>query len=322
MPIRAYLYDATGTDREVSLNAEIVSGLHDRQMLWVDSDSSDEQELRDLTLLFSLHKDSLSQLLEPERRPRLDNYGTYFQLNVTAIQVNDGKYKLADLRLVLAPNMILTVHNEPIDFLDSFDRRIKGDSDLGQLNAPAFLASMLDWHITSYFRVLEELEAQADRLESQALRPRHGRDLLTDMARLRQRIAFVRRVLTPHREVYAALARPDFHLLSTSDAAAHYGLLNERLERSIEAVEHARELLVGSFDMFTTHTALRTNEVMKVLTLVSVILLPASVIISLAALLLKSPVNPAGTPGFWWMLIIILAIALITLITARRRRWI
>ncbi len=322
MTIRAFLYDATGIDREVTLEAKPINDLHDRQMLWIDMFDFDEAELHQVSTALALTRESVYALLHPGRRPRLDNYGDYFQLNVDTIQEAESKYSVVELTFILGRNVLLTAHREPVAFLESFDQRIKGDSDLGQLDTPSFLAALLDWHITSYFRIIDLLEIQIDRIDAHALRPRHTRNLLSDLARLRQRVAFIRRRLTPHREVYAAMARPDFHLLSESGANAHYTALNDRLVRAIEAVENARDLLIGSFDMFTTQTTLRTNEVIKMLTLVSFVWLPAGVIVGIASLLLRNPVYPVGREGFWLMLVLIGMIGAGTLAVARWRRWI
>ena len=322
MPVRAYLYDTTAADREVALDAPLLAGLTDAQLLWVDVNSIDELELRSLANVFELKRDSVYNLLHPDRRPRLDNYGRYLQFNMDAIEEDDGKYKVVELTFVVGPNFVITVHAMPVAFLNSFDQRVKGDTQMGQLDASAFLAALLDWHITSYFRVVEQLETRIDRLDTLTLRSRHRRDVLSELAKLRQRIAFIRRTLTPHREVYAALSRPDFQVISNSESAAHYELLNDRLQRAIEAVENARELLVGSFDMFTTQTALRTNEAMKTLTLASFIWFPASVIVAIATMLLRTPVNPVGTPGFWLMIVSIILIGVGTVAVARWRRWV
>lgn len=322
MPVRAYLYDTTAADREVTLDAPLLTGLTDAQLLWVDVNSIEELELRSLASHFDLKRESVYNLLHPDRRPRLDNYGRYLQFNIDAIEEDDGKYKVVELTFVVGPNFVITVHAMPVAFLNSFDQRVKGDTQMGQLDASAFLAALLDWHITSYFRVVEQLETRIDRLDTLTLRSRHRRDVLSELAKLRQRIAFIRRTLTPHREVYAALSRPDFQVISNSESAAHYELLNDRLQRAIEAVENARELLVGSFDMFTTQTALRTNEAMKTLTLASFIWFPASVIVAIATMLLRTPVNPVGTPGFWLMIVSIILIGVGTVAVARWRRWV
>ncbi len=322
MPVRAYLYDATATDGEVALTSQTVAALHDRQLLWVDVTEFDNNELQLLGQTLLLQRDSVLTLIQKGRRPRLDQYPGYSQFNLQTIQQANGKHELMEVDFILGANLIVTVHRKPAEFLNSFDKRVKGDSDLGELDAPAFLAALLDWHVTGYFRLLEDLEIEVDKIDAHALRPRHSRDLLTELTKLRQRVAFVRRILTPHREVYAAMARPDFQVIANSTSAPHFRILADRLDRAIEAVENARELLVGSFDIFSTQTTLRTNEVIKVLTLVSFVWFPASVIVGITGLLLKVPVNPTSSHGFWFMLLSIAFIGIATLILARWKRWI
>jgi magnesium transporter len=322
MTTRAFLYDAEAADQEVELSPDLPSSLKDQQVPWLDVCAFDDDELTNIARILNLKPDFVQKVNEANPRPRLDNYGRYFQLNVTTIEENDGKSSLGELHFVIINNLVLTLHKDPVSFLVSFDRRVRGDSNLGLLDAAAFLALFLDWHVTSYFRIIEGLEKQIDRLDGQAIRPRKKSDLLLELAKMRQRVGLVRRILTPHREVYSALARPDFQMLSNSPSAESYLLLHDRLERSIEAVENARELLVGSFDMFTTHLALRTNEAIKALTIASFIWFPASVIVGIAGLILRTPVYGFGAPGFWITMGLIGAIGIITLAFSRWKRWI
>ncbi|HLV81472.1 MAG TPA: magnesium transporter CorA family protein [Chthonomonadaceae bacterium] len=322
MPISACLYDAEGEDRTVPLDAQMIHNLRESQLLWIDLEAFNEGEARQVGALLGLKRESIYDLLQPIRRPRLDNYGAYFQLSLDAIHESGPRYGVAELDFIVGENYVVTAHREPVAFLKSFDRRVKGDSQLGQLGAPSFLAALLDWHVTSYFRVVEALEAKIDRLDELALHPHSDGNLLDDLIVLRRQVAQVRRTLTPHREVYAALARPDFLVLSSSESAGHFRALNDRLERAVDTVENARDLLVGSFEMFTTRTALRTNEVMKTLTLFSVVLLPAGVIVAIMGMTFRSPVYEMGALGFWAMLALIVLIGLLTVTFARRRRWI
>src|ERR1043166_8301410 len=131
MPIRAYLYDALGQDKEVSLTTQVLTDLNEKQLLWVDVHSYDESELRQLVSPLGLKRDSLYTLLQTEHRPRLDNYGAYSQFNIHTLQEAEGKYTLVEVDFILRPNLIVTLHRAPVEFLNSFDRRVKGDSNLG-----------------------------------------------------------------------------------------------------------------------------------------------------------------------------------------------
>ena len=323
MTITCYLYDSTATDRNVALGMEQIASLHDKQLLWVDVTSFDDKEINQLKGLLGLKRDSVRFLLQKGARPRLADYGHYMQLNINAIQQDDGKIKLIEVNFIIRPNLIVTLHRQPVTFLENFDESQKSDTDLGILDAESFLAGLLDWHITGYFRLAEDLEKKIDMLDAKALMSQQQQDLLVEMAKLRQSTAFVRRVLTPHREVYSGLLRREFQNRATgADLDMTYPALNERLETAIDSVENARELLIGSFDMFTTRTTMKTNEVIKALTLFSFVSVPASVVVGISALLMKVPVSPLENAGFWSMLGCIIMIVFATIIFARLRKWI
>jgi len=322
MAIRAYLYDAGGEDHEVPFSRENISHLKANQLLWIDLITSEVDEIRQVAGMLKLPPEATETLLQPIPRPRLEYYERFALLNIDVLQDADAGFGNAELDFVVASNLVLTVHREPIDFLSSFERRVRGDSQLGELNASAFLATLLDWHITSYFRAVEKLEAEVDKLDEAALQPRQEQNLLPKLVRLRQRTAQIRRTLTPHREVYAALVRPDFVMMSGSEDVSHFMTLNARLERAIEATENARELLVGSFEIYATQMAQRTNDTIRILTVVSVALLPGALLTGLMGMNLKARVYELGDAGFWGVLALITVIGVTMVFIARRSRWI
>lgn len=215
---------------------------------------------------------------------------------------------------------MVTAHHDPIEFLDEFRARVEGDTALGQIEAPSFLAALLDWQIGTYFASMDELERAVDVLDEQALRNDDRANLLHDLVRFRHRIAMVRRALSPHREVFAALAPPDFEVLAASQSAAHFRSLQDRLERAISAVENAREMLIGSFELYMTQTAQRTNDVMRVLTIVNVVLLPAVVLAGVMGMNFKVGFFDISSL-FWVVIAAMVGIGVVTTWLAHRRGW-
>jgi magnesium transporter len=233
----------------------------------------------------------------------------------------DGNGGPREVDVFMGRNHVVTIHADSAAFLEQFEEGLGEDTELGRLDAPAFLASLLDWHVASYFRVVEELAREVDELDLAALETSDPDKLLDRLAESRRRIGRVRRLLTPHRELYAALARPDFEVLAESDSAASFRALEDRLDRAIDAVENARELLLGSFELLMTRTAQRTNEVMKLMTLVSVVLLPAIVIAGIMGMNFRIGFFDLSE-GFFVTIAGMAGLAILTLIVARRRGWI
>src|SRR5690242_2999972 len=96
MPVNAYLYDAAGTDRRVDLDKQLIDSLTEQQLLWVDLEAYQEEEVRQVAALFGWHGASIYGLSQPNRRPRLDSFGNYFQLNVDAIRSEEQSYTLTE----------------------------------------------------------------------------------------------------------------------------------------------------------------------------------------------------------------------------------
>jgi Mg2+ and Co2+ transporter CorA len=136
---------------------------------------------------------------------------------------------------------------------------------------------------------------------------------------LRRRIARLRRALAPNREALSPLERPDFEL--RKDLGTVWPGTIQRLERAIDAVENARELLVGSFDLYLGRSSQRTNDVMKVLTLISAIALPGIVLAGVMGMNFKLPFfDDAG--NFWLVIGTMIVFAVMIVGIARARDWI
>ena len=128
----------------------------------------------------------------------------------------------------------------------------------------------------------------------------------------------IRRILAPHRVAFAALARPDMAL--HDELGRPWPGLTDRLDRAVDAVENLRDLLLGTFDIHMGRAAQDANDVMKALTLVSAVFLPAVVLAGVMGMNFQLPFFE-DTSHFWWVVIAMVAFAVTILIVARVRRW-
>jgi magnesium transporter len=183
----------------------------------------------------------------------------------------------------------------------------------------AFAAGILDSILTAYFRQIESIEREIDRLDDIAVRRRADGSFLTAVLVIRRRIALLRRALAPNREALVPLERPDFGL--RSDLGVLWPGLVQRLERAIDGVENARELLVGSFDLYLGQASQRTNDVMKTLTIISAVALPAIVLAGVMGMNFK-PAFFDEPANFFVVVGAMVALSILILAVARWRAWI
>lgn len=318
--IHAVLFDADGTDRSVPIDSVDLHSLSERQLLWIDlnlaEDANDLQRLQSLGL--SAAKEALGT---GEAQPRLRNFGDWFLINVVTVNGGKGKFDSQPLSLISGRNFVVTLHRQPLAYLEQLHDRERGETQLGILSAEGFTASLLDWVLTTYFDAVGALEAEADRLEVHVLTRRVQREDLPDLARLRRDASRLRRMLEPHRTVFNALARPDFRPDQDEKTNALFIALNERFERSLDAIETARDLVVGSFELFATRTALRTNETMRVLTFFTVLLGTLAVVAGVLGMNFPASFFDEGDLGFAIAVAAMALLVIAALVLARWRRW-
>ncbi|GAB3097098.1 magnesium/cobalt transporter CorA [Lysobacter terrae] len=314
----AVLFDADGSDRRIGIDAVDLGALSERQLLWIDHEGDQAQELLQTLGL----TEALPAAEEGNGRPRLQNFGDWFLLKVVAVARDKRRECAGQSLLILAGrNFVLTLHRQPLEYLAQLRERERADTRIGVLSAESFTASLLDWQMATYFDAVAELEADVDRLEVQLLERPSPRGYTAELAVLRRATSQLRRLLAPHRRVYGAMARPDFRPDAGKETDAHFRALNERFERTLEAVEAARQLVIGSFELFATHTAQRTNEIMRTLTFVTVLLGTLAVVAGVLGMNFEAPIFKTGTRGFVTTIVLMAGVVVGALAMAKRRRW-
>jgi magnesium/cobalt transport protein CorA len=319
-PPSAFLYDARGQDCRVDLTAEGLPKLDDDALLWIELGSADEA-LESVAHLLGLPEVLLRSLQDDEPSPRLAHYDDC--LHVRVVSLADGpKVAPSALDAVAGRNWLLTVHRHGSSAAATFREAFKGETELGRLDSLSFLAAVLESQIGGYFAAIDTVEKHIDELDEQVMRSTlvDGDDALGVLVAMRRTLALVRRYLTLHRDVYTTLADPDLTSLASTGSAERFRALLTRLERAVDAAESTRQMIAGSFEILMTRTNQRTNDIMKLLTLVSAALLPSSVIAGVLGMNFDQPFFDLDFL-FWAALGLMATLMVGALVLARRRNW-
>ena len=319
MTLRAILYDANGDDREVDLRAGERPRIDRNRLLWIDIDERDPADLGLAAEAIGLEPEGLIRLSRVDRRVRILRLPDRVVLTLGAVEPDDTEVERHELDIVLGANHIITVHDGPLTALETYRAEVDNEKELGRLDASAFTAGLIDAAFGAFFQQIESIERDIDALDELAIRADGGAAFLPRVLVLRLRIARLRRVLAPNREALMPLERPDFEL--RTDLGPVWPGIVQRLERAIDGLENARELLVGSFDLYLGRASQRTNDVMKVLTLLSAIALPGVVVAGVMGMNFKAAFFDDPN-NFFVVVAAMIAFALAILGVARWRHWV
>jgi len=292
-------------------------------LLWIDiTGELSVKEAEQLCQRFALDDRARESLTKPATEPHLALHGRFVHLRVAAEPPDDRPDRSPWLDILAGPDIVITGHEQALAFVAEMDERIERDTTLGMLRSTQFVASLLDSVITGYYRAVDAIEDDADKLDGVALRDQGRRQLLEDLVAVRQRIAGLRRLLASQRDVFASLADADFtEVAGDPESAPSFQAVAARFEAAFAAVGSAREAILGSFEIYMTRTAQRTNDVMKVLALATVLLLPGSMIAGLLGMNVIVPLDKDSPMSFWLVVGGVALLAMTLLGIARARRW-
>jgi magnesium transporter len=310
---------AVGSDNvePVELHPGMGNELDDQQMLWIDS-GAEKEELEEIDAALGL--DGVVSSVADITKVGLRFGEGAIRITVAGMKAHEerGDPTPVLVHLVAAPNAVVTVHRSAVLGLEDPIAAVAGDPRFGRLNAGTFVGLLLDGMLTGYYHELESIERELDRVDERAMSREPTDALLSDLVSARRSIAILRRSLAPQREVYAALGRPVAD--ETTPIGAPWPELTSRLERTLDALDQTRDSVVGSFDIVMTRTGQRTNDIMRVLTVISSVLLPAVVVGGVMGM----NFHPTffDDPSFFFVVVAAMAVmAGLTLLFARSRGW-
>ena len=129
--------------------------------------------------------------------------------------------------------------------------------------------------MSSYLRAFDEIETDLEDFDIKALSgpSQHPDAQIKLLIAARQRVGRLRRSLAPHRDVFAALGHSEFDPLSSRESSQRFVALTAQLDAALAAARDVKDAIASSFDVLIVRTEHRTNEIVKVLTLVSILLL-------------------------------------------------
>ena len=294
--------------------------LGDSTLLWIDLERPSPDDVERLARALELDDASAARLNGTDGAPKLTDFGSY--LHVTGCAPRGERHELERVDCLVSTTWVVTVRDGPVEVVEELRKRAEGAGEVGRLDGLAFLADLLTWILEGYLRAFEAIDIELEDLDRDAMRGEasHERSL-SRLVGIRAEIGLLRRTLVAHRGVLLALTRPELGGISTKESAERFQELLARLAEITQAAHDSRESVVGSFDVLMTQVAQRTNEIMKTLTILSLLLLPGTLLAGVLGMNFK--VGLFDHPDLFWVaLAVIGAIALTTLAVVRWRRWI
>jgi magnesium transporter len=230
--------------------------------------------------VFHFNELAIEDALSECNVPKLDEWTDYLYIVFHAVRFNpeNDDLRFIELDLFLGKNYLVSVHSEPIPAVDRLRRLLHKDPDHQFAQGPDHLLyHLLDMVVSDHVEAIEHLDDTIDLLGDEIIR-KPSPVILQRVLHIKQLITKLSRIIGPEREVANRLVRDSFPQVDLKDRM-YFRNVYDQLVRLHDITEIVRDLVTSDVETYLSVMSNRTNDVMKTLTLVTVLFLPLNFLV-------------------------------------------
>ncbi len=292
---------------------------------WLDIREPNAANIDHLRDEFGLHPLLLEDIMSRIQRPKIDIYDDYLFI-VMQFPIHNKQTRVniaSEVDMVVGPDYFITLHDGRLKPLVNMFDAIAANPDMARRlleRTPGHLLyEVVDRLVDYCVPIVPKVAERIDQLEDMIFE-RPSLHTVQEISLVRRDIITLRRIIKPQMAVVSQLEHRDLPLVSR-DIDAYWGDISDHLGRTWDSIEDFKDVLEGLSDTYNTLTSHRLNEVIKALTIISVIVLPMTLVTGIFGMNVPLPLEDSS----WALLIITAAIGLLgalMMIIFRLRRWI
>ncbi|HEX8297048.1 MAG TPA: magnesium/cobalt transporter CorA [Chthoniobacteraceae bacterium] len=304
------------------------------RMYWIEINGIENvEQMRQLEVKYRLHPLALEDVLHTPQRPKMEPYEDHlFIIAQMLYRTPDSKLCGEQVSMFLGKNLLITIQEDPEH--DVFDpvrqRLLKGRGYIRKLGPDYLAYALLDSIIDHCFPLLEALGDALEGMEDQVLE-NPQRKTMTEIHEYRRTLMHLRRFVWPERDVISALLHDDSGLVSPQTKVFLRDCYDHTVQ-IMDLVESYRDVIGGLMELYLSALSMKTNEIMRVLTVMSSIFIPLTFIAGLYGMNFAPEANGRKLPwnmpelyhplGYLGCLFLMAATAAGLLLFFRRKKWI
>jgi magnesium transporter len=294
------------------------------QRIWIELERHSPEADALLRDDLKLHPLTIEDIWSKRSRPKIDDFDDYLYMIVHGIDATRvERLETVEIDIVLGSNWLVT-HDRAGVVSDDIGTELAHSARMMTRGIVWVAHALLDRAVDRYLPVIDQLDAELEHLEQEALdkagTPR-GHPVLTRLLAFRRRLQELRRMSMYQREILLRLSRGEFDEIP-AETLPFFRDVYDHFLRINDIAEGYRELVSAALDAYLTVQANRMNEVMKTLTMMSTVMLPLSFIAGLYGMNFKHMPELDEAWAYPAVVGVMVAVAATLLLWFRRRGWI
>lgn len=314
-------------EREIADPDELRDYLTQWPVVWLNVEGlGDEATLRKIGDILQLHHLTLEDIVNVYQRPKVEPYPSYLFFVFRDARLEDDHLDIEQMSLIVGENFVITLQEHPGDSFDQIRQRLRQNrGNIREKGADHLCYALLDAIVDAQFPLLECYGNRLEDIEDQVL-SNPTREAVAGLFEIKRELLALRRAMWPQRDVLSQVLR-DRPKPFTEETLIYLRDAYDHTIRIADMIESYRELATAMMEVYLSSVSNRTNEIVKVLTMISVIFIPLTFIAGIYGMNFDTR-HPLNMPELRWPLGYIFSMGLMAATAAgilwyfRRKGWI
>ena len=290
------------------------------KIVWVDVADPTGEDFEHLANEFGFHPLSIEDCQNEHQRPKVEEFPGYYFIVLYEAELLMGRHlELRELNIFLGKNYLVTVHSQPIQAVETAERLWRGWTDLAERGTGLLAYLLIDTIVDNYMPLLDTLSDRMDDLEDQIF-VEFQPEALEEIFRIKKELLFLRRSVTPLRDVFNMLLRREQSIFSR-ETHIYFQDVFDHLIRVADTIDILRDLLGSTMDAYLSVSGNRMNMIMKRLTSISAILMSITLISSIYGMNFTYMPELATRYGYVGALLAMVVVGLAMFLYFRKIKW-
>ncbi len=324
LKIFVYDYDAVEIDvQELSSVAECFQYADSPKVTWINVDGIRKSDVETICNRYGIHTLIMEDILSLGQRPKMDEINglVFCLMNMLYFNERDSSVETEQISIILGKNFVISFQEDASrDVFDPLREKLKfTNTKVRQQGADFLFYSLIDMIVDNYFVVMEKLGDKIETLEEDIVRSPNNRSL-AKINMLRKEMIVLKRSVAPVRELINGILRSDSDLIEEK-TGKYFKDVYDHIIQANDLAENYRDMMMNLHDLYLSNVNLKMNEVMKVMTVVTCLLAPATVIGGIFGMNFETIPLLHNKWGFLISVCLMLFIPLVMVRIFRRRGW-
>jgi len=290
-------------------------------VLWLDLVKPEKSEMDILESSFKLHPLTLEDCINTNTRPKIEQFENYMFIVIHAActKPRSQRVRTTELNVCVGKNFIVTIHQEPIKGVETALERTSKNPAIISRGPDSVLHLVVDSLVDNYIPALDAMDYKLSNIETQVLaNPTHK--TLNDIVAAKKDILYLRRFIGPQRDTINLLSKEYFQFISHK-RKAYFRDVYDNMIFINDTIDNYRDIVNGIFDAYLSKVSDRTNEIMKVLTVIATIMMPLTLISGIYGMNFRNMPLLKWDGGFYAVSFLMVLIGIGMLMYFKRKEW-